>query len=473
MPDRESVSSVMWRLDNSFKLYLFAVICSVVSTTAFAQAAETVLKGPAGSKLGNYYRSIGDYGKALSAYRQAAEAGEGWAMIGLADMLRKGEGTTADPQQAIKLLEQASAAGLKGPAGSKLGNYYRSIGDYGKALSAYRQAAEAGEGWAMIGLADMLRKGEGTHVNYDMAKALLEAAVKRESISYAYVGLIALAADHYGSGDAVHYTRSLLREAYAADETIAVNSFNRMPRNSKVAVIQSILGGAAFYAGPTDGILTRGTLRGIRRFCIQSSIPDCNKEAMPKVLLVALLSTLRDGNVEEYFKSGVAGHKSAARRKRSKKYVETTANVKQQSAAVAKQSLASKKKKKSKKPVEAAPSAKPQTASVVQPPTSKTKRKKPIQTTASAKQQSPMVAQSPTLKKKLKKPVETTVSSSQQSTSGAKRSAVSAKPAVEARSLSPKKRTKETSKTSVIPGKCYVVMGGCGSLSRTKSKKSS
>jgi TPR repeat protein len=402
------------------------------------QASAAGLKGPAGDVLGNYYHDIGDYGKALREFRQAADAGRRWAMINLAQMLFKGEGTAADPQQAIKLLEQASAAGLRGPAGDALGTYYRSIGDAGKALGAFQQAAAAGEASAMINLAKMLLKGEGIREDRIWAKALLESALKHENFS-AYVGLIALASDQYRSEDAIRSIRSLLKDAYIADSTIALDAFHWMPPNSKVAIVQSILGGVALYVGPTDGVLTAATLSAIRRFCIQSNIPECKSAVVPKPLLLALLSTLSNNTVQEYFKASAAVHKSVSLRK------------------------------KSKKPVEAAPSAKQQSASVSQPSTSKKKPKKPTEATASTRQPAATVAnQSPAPKKKESgKPVELITGSTQQSTSVAKRSAVP----TEARSLSPKEETKETSKTSVIPGKCYVVAGRCGSLSRTNSKK--
>jgi TPR repeat protein len=406
------------------------------------QAFAAGLKGPAGNRLGNYYRSIGDYEKALSAYRQAAEAGEAWAMIGWAEMLTKGEGTAADPQQAIKLLEQAFAAGLKGPASNKLGNYYRRIGDHEKALSAYRQAAGAGETSAMINLADMFIKGEGTRADRNWAKALLESALKHKNF-YAYVGLVALASDQHKSEDAIRSTRALLKDAYFADAAIALDAFNWMPSSSKIAIVQSILGGAALYSGPTDGILTARTLRAIRRFCIQSSIPECKSVAMPKPLLLALLSTLSNDNVQEYFKVSAAGHTSATLRK------------------------------KSKKPVEAFPGAKQQSASVSQPSTSKKKRKKPVETTGSAKQQTPTVAkQTPEPRKKSRKAVESTGISDQQAKSAAKPSAVSMKTAPVGKSLAPKEEYKETSKSSTSLGKCYIVAGACRSLSRSNSKKS-
>jgi hypothetical protein len=164
---------------------------------------------------------------------------------------------------------------------------------------------------------------------------------------------------------------------------------------------------------------------------------------MPKPLLLALLSTLSNDIVQEYFKASAAGHTSATLRK------------------------------KSKKPVEAFPSAKQQSASVSQPSTSKKKRKKPVETTGSAKQQTPKVAkQTPEPRKKSRKAVESTGISDQQAKSAAKPSAVSMKSAPVGKSLAPKEEDKETSKSNTSLGKCYIVAGACRSLSRSNSKKS-
>jgi tetratricopeptide (TPR) repeat protein len=210
-------------------------------------------------------------------------------MKGLADMLIKGEGTAADPERAVKLLEQAAKAGLKGPVGGALGDYYRRIRDYKKASDALEQAVAAGDGWAMVGLAHMLIKGEGVHADHVRARTLLESAAKQKQIAAAYIELIALAAGPFQDEYARRSALSLLREAYATDTRIALDAFNRLSQNSRVAILQLILNDAALYPGPINGFLTADTRDILSRFCSSERILGCRFEPMPMPLFDALL----------------------------------------------------------------------------------------------------------------------------------------------------------------------------------------
>ena len=148
-----------------------------------AIAAGNVQNGA--QSLGDLYRladpPFRDPVKAEAAYQQAADAGNSWAMISLATMLRKGDGIPVDYERARKLLEEAIASGDIQNGGQALGDLYRlsdpPFRDPVKALHAYGQAAEAGSTWGMIAEADMLRRGDGITVDYEKAKALLQAAI--------------------------------------------------------------------------------------------------------------------------------------------------------------------------------------------------------------------------------------------------------------------------------------------------------
>jgi TPR repeat protein len=137
------------------------------------QAIAEGLPGPSAAALGEYYREAGNPAKAIQAYQQASDVGEAAAMLSLADMLFKGEGIPADPEKAIALSQQAAAGGLVGAAYSALGEHYRGVGDFAKALAAYKRASEFGEKTATQALADMLFKGEGGKPAPEQATALL------------------------------------------------------------------------------------------------------------------------------------------------------------------------------------------------------------------------------------------------------------------------------------------------------------
>src|SRR5690606_40151216 len=89
--------------------------------------------------------------KAATCFRQAATAGESWALLSLADMTVKGEGVVADPAAALELLEQAREAGLEGPALNATAGVYRTaeapVGDKAEAADYFRQAAAIGRAW--------------------------------------------------------------------------------------------------------------------------------------------------------------------------------------------------------------------------------------------------------------------------------------------------------------------------------------
>jgi TPR repeat protein len=153
------------------------------------RAAELGLGGPSFNALGDYFRSTNEFDRAVGAYTKSSDAGEVWAMKSLADMLFKGEGTSADAERAISLLTEASLAGLEGPAFYSLGSYYRSIGELPKALEAYERASEVGEPWAMVDLADMLLRGVGTAPDPDRAIALLQGAAAGGLLGPSYLAM--------------------------------------------------------------------------------------------------------------------------------------------------------------------------------------------------------------------------------------------------------------------------------------------
>jgi TPR repeat protein len=173
------------------------------------KAAEAGLKGPAFSTLAAYYRDSGDQVNELATLERLVNLGDNpKATLRFAEMLLDGEGTAADPERAIALLEKSAAAGLKEQAFSALAGYYRGSGDRVKELAVVEQLAHLGNGEATLRLAEMLLKGEGTPANPERAIALLEetgeAGLKEPALS--------ALADHYHlSGDEVQELATLER----------------------------------------------------------------------------------------------------------------------------------------------------------------------------------------------------------------------------------------------------------------------
>ncbi len=167
--------------------------------------------------LGDLYRAPGDgndLAKAADAYQKAADRGQAWAMIALADMVRKGDGVKVDLGRTEALLQGAVSAGLVKEGSRALGDLYRSSDnkdrDLGKALTAYRQAANLGDPVAIIALAQMLGRGEGTPVDFDQARSLLETAAAAGVAKDAWRELGEL----YRTADANHRDAAKAADAY-------------------------------------------------------------------------------------------------------------------------------------------------------------------------------------------------------------------------------------------------------------------
>lgn len=139
--------------------------------------------------------------EAAAAYAKAAELGDTWSMITLAEMLSSGDSIPADYAEAIALLTTASELGGDSAqaAYAALGNVYRNspapYQNLAKAAEAYAKAADLGDAAAMLTLARMYRTGQGIAVDHAAAKRYLEMAVKAGSALAGWAELGALYSD--------------------------------------------------------------------------------------------------------------------------------------------------------------------------------------------------------------------------------------------------------------------------------------
>jgi len=251
--------------------------------------------------LGRFYRTAAAPHRnpelAITYFEQAVNAGEPWSMLALGEMLGKGEGTAVDRKRAEALLNDAANSGLNGPALFALGNLRLQSGSPDEAIAYFERAADAGEPWALLALANMLEKGKGTPADSKQAKELRYRALNDHHLNYSYVDLIFSAIRNYTQPDSVQKTLDLLKITHDVDPNLSRNALLWLQPNQKVAVIQGILGIENIYAGNLDGLLTKSTLHAIGDFCRQRGISsECRKEAMPPALLDALLTYLVDRN---------------------------------------------------------------------------------------------------------------------------------------------------------------------------------
>ncbi|MGH6925196.1 MAG: tetratricopeptide repeat protein, partial [Propylenella sp.] len=141
----------------------------------------------ASALLGDLYRDAappeGNAARSVEAYQQAADAGDQWSAVKLAQVLGTGAGVPPDFDRARALLEKSIAAGgdVATTSWATLAKLYadgsRPWHDLAKAAEAYRQAADGGDVWSMIALARMLAAGDGAPVDFGVAETLLTRAI--------------------------------------------------------------------------------------------------------------------------------------------------------------------------------------------------------------------------------------------------------------------------------------------------------
>ena len=116
-----------------------------------------------------------DLSQALDLYRMGAERGDCLACLNLGLLFQRGEGVRKNPGKALKLFDQAGAAGYAAMARC----YRLGIGvkqDERTAAEWYRKDAEEGGWTGMLWLAWMYRKGLGVEKDRSAAEELCRQA---------------------------------------------------------------------------------------------------------------------------------------------------------------------------------------------------------------------------------------------------------------------------------------------------------
>lgn len=147
---------------------------------------------------------------AVAAYEQAIAAGDLGAMLSLAGILRRGDGVPADPDRAKALIEESIAMGNVSDGKLALGEFYRLSGQPSQAATAYQQAIDAGNEWAMLALAQLVRDGEGVPFDFDRARDLIVASIESGNVA---AGAVALG-DLYRQSDPPYRDLNKALDAY-------------------------------------------------------------------------------------------------------------------------------------------------------------------------------------------------------------------------------------------------------------------
>ena len=100
-----------------------------------------------------------DYEKAYKWYLKAAEQGDKRAQFCLAEMYRKGQGTSKNEEKALQYYKESANQGYA-KAQNELGNYYYDRENYKAALKWYDDAANQGNADTEYSLGLIYYKGE-------------------------------------------------------------------------------------------------------------------------------------------------------------------------------------------------------------------------------------------------------------------------------------------------------------------------
>lgn len=281
-------------------------------------------------ELGEFYRAdtpLRDPVRAAAAYEQAIAEGHIGAMRLLALMLYHDEGIDADPQRAELLLRQAIEAGDLIWAPNSLGDLYRAdtpLRDLIKAADAYRQSADHGNPYAMIGLANLLTEGE-LPLDIDRAHSWLEAAFQAGAVAdagfalgrllsredyvhrdlrqareyfdlaatagspYAHLVLVRLASAEFQYAEQLD--RALLHAetaAVALGRDVVLDQLLQLPAESLIAIVQTALRHHDSSVSVT-GTHAKSTTTAIARFCEQNAIADCDGRLVTRPFLDAVV----------------------------------------------------------------------------------------------------------------------------------------------------------------------------------------
>lgn len=161
-----------------------------------------------------------DHEQSLDYYLLSAEAGNAEAAYYAAYQFYWGEGTGVDDAAALPLLEQAVAEQVTGAYAFLALIMSSGIGDIApdpmRALALATQGDERGNGFASAVLGDFFRRGVGTVVNYDQARAAYSRGAERGEAAALYqLGDMA----YFGLGEPENFPRAL--ELY--DSTLKVD----------------------------------------------------------------------------------------------------------------------------------------------------------------------------------------------------------------------------------------------------------
>lgn len=180
-----------WASYSLARLYYAGTLVTQDHATAARYAETAVERGlTRANNLLAVYAQFGinrpaDMDEALTLFRQAADAGEPWAMYNLARLYFEGESVAQDIPRGLERLQAAAAAGLPGAAYDLALRYLNADGlaqDDGLALTWFEKAADGSNRDAMAWLGWMFANGRGTEVNNERASTLFQEAAEHGQV---------------------------------------------------------------------------------------------------------------------------------------------------------------------------------------------------------------------------------------------------------------------------------------------------
>ena len=200
--------------------------------------------------------ATGDMARAVTAYQQAAAAGDLRAMVSLAQLYETGTGLPQDPGAAVRLYEQAAAAGFPDAMINLaviLTEGTITAADPARAVALLRQAADQGSAKALYNLGVLAQEGKtGTP---EEARGLFRRAAEAGEPQAWRAAAVLMDEGQGGPADPAAAADLLLRGAAEDDGAIVQLLSERSAEwaPATIAAVQERLKAAGLYDATVDG----------------------------------------------------------------------------------------------------------------------------------------------------------------------------------------------------------------------------
>lgn len=227
-----------------------------------------------------------------------ARAAEGFApaLFALGRMEAQRPASEAARERAVRRLEAAMAKdpSLRAYGWYLVGDAWRESkrpGGAERARRAYERAAENGNGWADMRLAQGRAFGSLGPPSARLARFHADRAARSDNPEAALAAFLFLQGTRYDASG-----RLVVDQTARALRTVSPDRLSEIVAaasdNGRVRFVQSLWKDRGLYDGPVDGIANRRTMRVFARECHRLRISQCRQRLVPAELIAALVGSM-------------------------------------------------------------------------------------------------------------------------------------------------------------------------------------